>query len=103
ANVLFALPRVEPGESHRHQVKQKSSRLTSLSNSKVPALARLSRRQVLATTWHRAASTCPRSDRRSSAANSRPTTGRIASQTLLRLRRGTPQALATSKQGCPSA
>src|SRR5437016_5353846 len=37
-----ALPR-----PHRNQVKQKSKRLTSLSNSKVPGLERLFRRQVL--------------------------------------------------------
>ena len=91
------------GHSPRHQVRLKSNRLTSLSNSNVPGLPRLFRRQVFAIARHRSSRACVSSSGRDRPAAIRLANGRIASRTLLRLFVGSPHALVTTSQCCTSA
>jgi hypothetical protein len=58
--------------SHTDKVKQKSNWLTSLSNSNVPGLERLLRRQVSATIRARSASSCANARVQTRLAKTRP-------------------------------
>ena len=91
-------PGVRRTSPHGHQVKSKSKRHTSLSNSNVPGLARLFRRQVLAIARHMSFRVRFNSANRVNPAAMRPMNERIASQALLRLFVGSPQTLAITSQ-----
>ena len=93
---LFRRCRCAP--PHRHQVKRKSKRLKSLSNSNVPGLERLFRWHVFVTTAHKSASTCSNFRRKSRLDAKRPTKLSIALQTLCKLFLGLPQTLPTNNQ-----
>ena len=90
-------------EHHRHQVKLKSKRDTSLSNSTVPGLARLFRRHVFATTFRKSSRTRSSSFCWSNAMTNRVTKARIASHTLPQLRLGSPHEQDTTNQCCTTA
>src|SRR5713101_2745633 len=91
------------GIPHTHQVKRNSKRFTSLSNSKVPGLERLFRRQVFASAWHTLASTRSNSVRQARLAARRPAKARTAWHALVKLFVGSPHTLAMTSQCCTSA
>src|SRR6266581_5891099 len=89
--------------THRHQVRRKFKSVTLLSNSHVPGLERLFRRQVFSMAWQSSVSTRSSDPRPFRLDASQLTKSRTASHALLRLFVGSPQTLATTNQCCTNA